>query len=59
MRSEIIILLQKVERMRASQKLFFKTKSKSALIRSKELEKEVDRELTEKLNQLEQYKLEL
>lgn len=58
-RAKVIKVLQKVERMRAEQKSFFKTKRKAALIRSKQLEKEVDTQVSDLLNELEQYKLEL
>lgn len=58
MKNQVIKLLQKVEQMRAAQKSFFKTKHKGALIRSKELEKEVDAELQTTLQDLEQYKME-
>lgn len=58
MKHQVIKLLQKVEQMRAAQKSFFKTKHQGALIRSKELEKEVDAELQTTLQDLEQYKME-
>ena len=49
-------LAEKVQQMRKEQKLYFQTRNKTVLIRSKELEAEVDREVEKILsNQTEMF----
>ena len=53
MRQQVIDLLEKVERMRSAQKDYFKKGRQSAdLVRSKQLEIEVDQELPAMINRL-------